>query len=210
MPLCASTRRASSRRRVLAGLTGLVFAASAPGMAWADKIIMVSRERLLRESAAATALREAEDAMTKQLQASVDAAEAQLAAEEAELTKLRAQMAPAEFEERAKDFDRRIRNVRRQTQERAAFLNRGFQEARSTLLAALPELFEKVRLDAKADVVLSADHVLAATQGVDVTDQVLQLMDAEGPRPPAPKIDLASPLLEPAGIATPQGQQTEQ
>lgn len=168
-----------------------------PHAARSDGILMVSRERLLRDSAAASQLREAEEAMTRQLQASVDAAKAQLAAEEAELTELRKELEAEAFEERAQDFDRRIRAVRREAQERAAFLQRGFQEARATLVAALPDLLEQVRINADAEVVLNADNVLAAGPGVDVTVEVLELMDAEGPRPPPPKIDLTLPLLAP-------------
>ena len=196
-----------SARRTCSGLPRrrfvlcLAAAAVAPGVARADNILMVSRERLLRESAAASQLREAEEAMTRQLQASVDAAKAQLAAEEAELTELRQELAAEAFEERAQDFDRRIRAVRREAQERAAFLQRGFQEARATLVAALPELLEQVRQDAGADVILNADSVLAAGGGVDVTDEVLKLMDDQGPRPPSPKIDLTQPLLAQPGLS---------
>ena len=177
-----------------------------PHIAGASDILMVSRERLLRESEAASQLREAEEVMTRQLQASVDAAKAQLAAEEAELTELRQELEAEAFEERAQDFDRRIRAVRREAQERAAFLQRGFQEARATLVAALPELLEQVRRNAKADVILNADNVLAAADGVDVTAEVIALMDAEGPRPPAPKIDLTEPLLAPALPVQPEGE----
>lgn len=185
------------RRHLLRGL--VAGAVAMPGLAWADTILIVSRDRLLRDSASARELREAEETMNRQLQISVDEATAQLAAEEAELTKLRAEIAPAAFDERAADFDRRIRAVRREAQERSAFLQRGFKEARATLVAAIPALLEKVRVEKGADVILNADNVLAAAAGADVTDEVIELMNAEGPRPPSPKIDLASPLMAPPG-----------
>ncbi|MFK7943422.1 MAG: OmpH family outer membrane protein [Paracoccaceae bacterium] len=183
------------RRRLLCLLAAVVLGQH--GEAQANDIVMVSRDRLLRESEAANLLGAAEERMTRQLQASVDEAKAQLAAEEAELTKLRATLEPEAFEVRAKDFDRRIRAVRREAQERAAFLQRGFQEARASIVAALPGILERVRVELGVDVVLNADNVLAAAAGIDVTDQVVALIDAEGPRPPPPKIDLSLPLLAP-------------
>ena len=192
-------RPADTERRALIGMMAAgVLATALPRAAHPnDGIIVVSRERVLREVEIARYLRDAEGRMTRQLQVSVDEAKAQFAIEEEQLSELRAELDTENFAARAQDFDRRIRAVRRETQERATFLQRGFQEARAAIVAALPDLLERVRVEHGARLILNADQVLALGDGVDVTDAVIALMDAEGPRPLPPKIDLSRPLLAP-------------
>lgn len=159
---------------------------------------MVSRERILREAEASRRLHEAEAELTERLQGQIDATKAAVAAEEEELARLRAEMPEAEFEARVTDFDRRVRQARRIAQERAATLQAAFQEARAAILAALPELIERLRIEAGVSIVLDADQVLAMDGAVDLTDRAIALFDAAGPSPPLPQIDLSGPLLPPA------------
>ena len=190
----------TSRRGVLASLGGaLVATLASPVSAEQIKtgIIVVSRERILRESEVAQKLRQAEQALTSQLQASVDAAKASLDAEEIELTRLRAELPAEEFENRAADFDQRIRLVRREAQERAAVLQRVFQDARARLVAALPPVLERLRTEHGAAMVLGADQVLAIGPGIDVTDRAIELFNAEGGRIEIPNLDLSIPLIAP-------------
>ena len=140
-------------------------------------------------------MRQAELALTAQLQSNVDAAKAELDAEEVELTRLRAELAQDEFEARASAFDARIRLVRRETQERAAVLQRAFQDARARLVAALPPVLERLRVEQGAAVVLGADQVLAARPGIDLTDRAIELFNAEGGEIAIPDLNIATPLL---------------
>ena len=170
-------------------------------------IVVVTVERILRESQIGRELRQAEQSLATRLQARVDAAKAALEAEEVELTKLRVDLTGEEFEERATEFDRRIRLVRREAQERANVLQRAFQEARAALVAALPPVLEKLRVESGAAIVVSADQVLAARPGIDLTGRAIELLDAEGAIVTIPEFDLSAPLIPPSDIASPQ--QTE-
>src|SRR5690625_2496082 len=188
-----------SRRRLL--LAGAGFAATlviGATPAFADGgIIILSRERLLREASASRQLAEAEAALTEQLQGQIDTTKEALAEEEEELARLRGRLPEAEFEARTADFDRRVRQARRVAQERAAILQTEFQEARATILGYLPELIERLREETGASLVLDAEQVLARDDSVDVTDRAIALFDSEGPAPEVPEIDLSAPLLEP-------------
>lgn len=159
-------------------------------------IVVVSRERILREAAAARRLREAEEAMTAQLQSQIDDTKVQFAEEEEELTRLRGELPAAEFETRIADFDQRVRLARRVAQERAAILQKGFQDARAAIVAALPSLMERLRLEAGASVILNADQALAAEPSIDLTVRAIALFDADGPSPAIPDVDLSRPLVE--------------
>ena len=192
-----------SRRRFLAcGLAAALFAAGpaaapaqdgAPGV---GRVVVVSRDRILRESAAARRLRDAEAEMTEKLQRQIDGTKADFAAEEAELARLRGELPEAEFESRVAAFDQRVRLARRGAQERAAALQKGFQDARAIIAAALPGLMERLRVESGAAIVLNADQVLALEPAVDLSDRAIALVDAEGPSPPTPRIELDAPLFQ--------------
>ena len=188
-----------ARRRLLAGGLAAALLAGASGAIAQSGIVVISRERLLREAEASRRLREAEAELTERLQGQIDATKAVLATEEEDLARLRSEMPEAEFEARVADFDQRVRQARRIAQERATILQTAFQDARAAILAALPQLIERLRLEVGASVVLDADNVLAADGAIEMTDRAIALFDAEGPSPTLPEIDLSGPLLPPAG-----------
>lgn len=193
-----------ARRHLLrAGLAAALVAALPAAAAGQTGIVVVSRERILREAVAARRLHDAEAELTERLQAEIDETKAGLAAEEEELARLRGELPEAEFEARISNFDQRLRLARRGAQERAAVLQKGFQDARAAIVAALPPLLERLRVEAGAAVVLSADQVLAMEPAIDLTDRAIALFDAEGPAPAPPEIDLSAPLFEPNGAAAP-------
>lgn len=166
-------------------------------------IRMVSRDRLLRDSAVARKLFAAEQRMTDLLQAQVDEAKLALATEEAELAELRSQLPKDAFDQRIKDFDARMRRARLITQERSALLQKGFQDARAQVVAAIPAILEQLRKETGATVILNADQVMAATPELDLTDRAVALLDLHGPEGTIPQIDLTLPVLE---LVTPADQ----
>ena len=190
--------RGPSRRALLAAGLGAAVLFGRP--AWAEPppdVVVVSRERILRESRAARRLRRAEEEMTTRLQGQIDATKVRFADEEEELTRLRSELPAAEFELRVAEFDQRVRLARRVAQERAAALQKAFQDARAAIVAALPALMERLRVEAGARLVVNAEEVLALDPAIDLTDRAIALFDAEGPSPSIPDLDLSRPLTEP-------------
>lgn len=159
-------------------------------------ILLVSRERLLRESAIASRLQEAEQRMTEQLQSQIDLTKEALAEEEAELARLRSELSTEVFQARIENFDERMRMARQLTQERAAALQRGFQEARAQVVAAIPVVMEQLRRETGATVIMNADQAMAADPALDLTDRAVALFNAIGPSTPIPEIDLTLPVTE--------------
>lgn len=187
-------RRAFLRGTLCACATML---APAPGAGQqVPPIRMVSRERLLRESSVARRLLTEEQRMTELLQAQVDEAKLALAGEEAQLAKLRSELSKNEFDLRIKDFDARMRRARLITQERSTILQKGFQDARAEVVAAIPLLMEQLRLESGATLILNADQTLAAAPELDLTDRAIELFDTEGPQVRVPEIDLTLPVTE--------------
>jgi Skp family chaperone for outer membrane proteins len=193
----------SRRSFLVAAAAAVAFGCQAATAQPASDVVVVSRERILREASAARRLRVAEEQTTAQLQGQIDDTKVQFAEEEEELTRLRAELPAAEFEARVADFDQRVRLARRVAQERAAILQKDFQDARAAIVAALPSIMERLRVEAGARVVVNADQVLAADVAIDLTDRAIALFDAEGPSPDIPELDLSRPLFEPQSGAQP-------
>ena len=189
--------RSTLLRIVLPGLVLSALLVSDLSLAQSHDLGFVSRERLLREVEVGQELARAESEQANLLQGLIDQAKAQLAAEEAELATLRPELSQIEFETRTVDFDRRVRLVRRTAQERAARLQRRFQEARAAVVSAMPAILEALRKESGYRIIIDGDQVLAYSPELDLTDRAIELFNSEGPRLAVPRVDLDTPLLAP-------------
>ncbi len=160
-------------------------------------ILMVSRQRLLNDTAHARALLKAEIELTGELQRWVDAVKAELSAEEQELARLRPTLDREVFAARVAAFDRKVRRQRREAQKSAAVLQNAFRAERRKLVEALGPLLEEVREARGASVVLNADQVLASDPAYDITDEVIARFNATVPPPVIPDLDVPGPALAP-------------
>ncbi len=177
------------------------------GRAAADEaaILMVSRKRLLNDTAHARALLKAEIELTAELQLQIDAIKAELNAEEQELARLRPTLDREVFATRVAAFDRKVRRQRRAAQKYAAALQNAFRAERLKLVEALGPLLEEVREVHGASVILNSDQVLASDLALDVTDEVIARFNATVPPPVVPGLDLLGPLLAPTPLPAPRG-----
>ena len=169
-----------------------------PSRAAADQpaILIVSRKRLLNDTAHARALLKAEIELTAEVQRWVDAVKAELTAEEQELARLRPTLDREAFDARVAAFDRKVRRQRREAQQHAATLQNAFRAERLKLVEALGPLLEEVRTAHGASVILNSDQALTSDPALDVTDEVIARFDATVPPPAIP--DLGSLVPAPA------------
>ena len=168
-------------------------------------ILIVSRKRLLNDTAHARALLKAEIELTSELQLQIDAIKAELNAEEQELARLRPTLDREVFAARVAAFDRKVRRQRRAAQKYAAALQNAFRAERLKLVEALGPLLEEVREVHGASVILNSDQVLASDLALDVTDEVIARFNATVPPPVVPGLDLLGPLLAPTPLPAPRG-----
>jgi Skp family chaperone for outer membrane proteins len=167
-------------------------------------ILMVSRKRLLNDTAHARALLKAEIELNAELQRRVDAVKAELTAEEQELTRLRPSLEREEFDARVAEFDRNVRRQRRETQQRAAILQNAFRKERLKLVESLGPILEEVREAHGASVILNADQALSSDPALDVTDEVIVRFEATVAPPLIPDLD----ALPPPDTGSGQGNQS--
>lgn len=149
-------------------------------------ILVVDRERALRDSAAAQALAENERLARLALGEELEALRRALEAEEAEIAELRDSGDKAAFEARVRAFDIRVREARRESQAKGEALQARFVGARRALAASLDPILQAVLQESGAALILEARTVLAAPPGADVTDEVIRRFDAAPPIPLPP------------------------
>ena len=125
----------------------------------------------------------------REIAAENDRLEKQFADEERELTQLRATLPPEEFRTRADAFDTRVVEVRRERANAARELQSRANEERGAFFrAALPVLAAMMR-ERGAVAVLDRNSVFVAAESIDVTEALIQRLDASigtGPTDPVP------------------------
>jgi Skp family chaperone for outer membrane proteins len=169
-------------------------------------ILVVSRKRLLNDTAHARALLEAEIEMTAKLQRRVDAVKAELTAEEQELAILRTTLDREVFDARVAEFDRKVRRQRRETQQRAALLQSSFRVERLKLVEALGPLLEEARVARGASMILNADQALVSDPAIDITAEVIARFNATVEPPTIPDLGAFSPDPDPAPDPVPDSE----
>ncbi len=142
-------------------------------------VLIVNRNAVLENSAAARALQQTEREVLERVSAELARVKEELEAEEKELTALRNTLPPPDFDERARVFDRKVRSVRRADQERRALFQKFAQEARTALASALPRVLEEVRHETGALVLMDAAAVAAVDPALDVTALAIRRYDEE-------------------------------
>ncbi|MEM7523692.1 MAG: OmpH family outer membrane protein [Pseudomonadota bacterium] len=200
MPRRALTfRSALATIAVAAGLSGPLAAQTAGGsqaeaprsgaaQAGGQQILIIDRERVLRESEAALRLAAWERAERLALGAELDALSNELEAEEAEIAALREGSEKDVFEARAEAFHERARLARRESQRKIQALQKRFVSAREDLAAALGPLLLELLVESGAALIVDARHVLVARPGADVTAEMIRRLNAAaGSLPPLPE-----------------------
>ena len=155
----------------------------------ANEVLVVSRARILSETNAAIALRDAERMLRSELRDWLADRKAQLDSNERILTNLRQTLPKEEFDQRTEAFDRQVRSVRRSSQRSEAALQRAFRDARKELLTSLYPILIEILKSRNAKTILDADQILIASPDVDVTDEVIALFNERVAAPTLPPFD---------------------
>jgi len=187
------------KRSISSKLTvGLIGAAAALAVlpAWADpKIAVVNPQRLVEESPQGKAVQESMRAEFAPRQRTLQQQEATLKGKQEKLQKDGATMTD---DQRSRE-DKEIRDGERELQRKQTEANDDFNARRNEELSTLQKsLIEQVRTFAKQqnfDLVM-ADGVIYATGAVDITPQVLAMLQAK-----APKTGSSAPLPMPKPAA---------
>lgn len=151
-------------------------------------ILVVSREKLLNESRAAKSIQAQADALRDELRESLKARQEALRAEELELTELRETLDSANFDARVAAFTEKVRELKRDTNDAGARLQRAVLAARTELQQAARPVLLALMAERRALVMLEKDDVVISVTALDVTQEAIDRLDAS-----APNIDVQLP-----------------
>lgn len=144
-------------------------------------ILIVSMDRILRESNSAVAIQQQADALRSRLRSDLAAREEALRAEELELTKLRETLDPERFSQRVADFKEKVRRLKRETNETGAGLQRAVIEANGALKRALQPILLQLMAERRALVMLDEKDVVISATVLDVTQEAVKRLDEAAP-----------------------------
>ena len=166
------------RARLRAAIAAAVLLAAGSAAAQDASFRILNEERLLRESrfgqAVLADLREAE----RRLEAENERIAQELADEERALTEARADLSPEEFRARADAFDQRVEAIRAERNELSLDLARQSDAAAVRFFdEALPVLLQLMTEEGLI-AILRPDALIVGADWLDITDQVIERLDA--------------------------------
>lgn len=144
-------------------------------------ILVVDMQRVQRDSAAAISVREQSDALRTELEQIIaDRAEA-ISTEEADLAERRGDLTEEEFRERVLAFEERVFANRDFAQRESGKLQTLMAQAGNTLRRRIAPILAEVMRERGAQLMLDTSQVVLSADTLDVTEEVLQRLDAALP-----------------------------
>ncbi|WP_118132449.1 OmpH family outer membrane protein [Oceanicella sp. SM1341] len=180
-PARASERAGPGRRLGAAALLAAFLAAgavAAPAVAQ-DRlpVVIIYQEQLLEKSLAGQEFRRKEEQRTAELVAERKRIDAEFEAEEKRLAALRPAVSREEFSQLAKAFDQKVQAAREAQDQKAAEVAKEFDDNRRAFFEGLQPVLVEVMQTFGAGVMLDGRSVLLADPALDVTGDVISLMD---------------------------------
>lgn len=154
-------------------------------------ILVVSMDRILRDSQAGQSIREQAEELSTALRTELDLRREALREEERDLASLRDGLERATFNQRAEEFEEKVRALRRDEQDDGARLQRALARATSELRRSLQPILVTIMSERRAGVMLDEQHVLFNDKSLDVTEEAIKRLDVA-----APKIDFTLSATE--------------
>lgn len=141
-------------------------------------VIVIDRQHVMQESAAARSVEEQIDGYREVYRHRFAELEEELRSIEAELGELRGTLTPEEFHERQRAFERRIADAQREAQIGRNELDRGYDGAMDKINETLLDLIIGIAQEHGADLVLDQSVAIVSSRSLDFTDLALERLDA--------------------------------
>lgn len=158
-------------------------------------VVVVDMQAVLRDAAAAEALRAIETEERVALRARLDSLTEAFRQEEEAIAEARDTMDTEAFDVRVRDFDQRVRAARQEAQESSVAFQNRFAEAFGALEKEAAPVIARLMRERGATVALDRRTVLVTDDGADVTVEVIRRLDATLPASVAR--DLLPPMPTP-------------
>ena len=138
-------------------------------------------QRIQRDAAAATSVREQSAAMRADLEETIGERARAISVEEAELAELRERMTTAEFRERVREFEKKVFANRDFAQQESAKLQAVLAQASNRLRREIAPILAQLLQEREAKIMLDKSQVILSADTLDVTDEVLRRLNETVP-----------------------------
>ena len=161
-------------------LLGAVTAGQANAAA-IEGVGVVNIQKIMRESKAASSVREQLKNKQKTFQSELDAKEKSLQQEDQELAKQRANLSQEAFNQKVESFRQKAMSARQEIQNKRAQLDKGFSGALSQIQETTLTIIKEVSTEKSLKLVLSSSQVLYSDDAMDITGEVLNRLNSKLP-----------------------------
>ncbi|MFP6747850.1 MAG: OmpH family outer membrane protein [Alphaproteobacteria bacterium] len=166
----------------LAGAAMAAAKGSKPAASIAGPVIAVlDVQQVLRRAAAAKSIRLAMDAKRKAFEAEISTERKIIQAAEQKLRKQSTILSPEAINEKRRELENNISDFRRKAEQRRGTLNRAFTGATRILRNEMAKVLAALMKERKITITLARKAVLVFDQRLNVTDEVLRLLDKSLP-----------------------------
>ncbi|MFW2544471.1 OmpH family outer membrane protein [Primorskyibacter sp. 2E107] len=142
-------------------------------------ILVIELERVFTESAFGKRAVEEIENEGVALAAENRRIETELTEEEQRLTEQRRTLAPEDFRALADAFDKKVQRLRSEQDAKARAISARPEEVRRQMIQIVQPILRQIMQDSRAAVILERRAVIVAVSDVDVTDLVIERMDAQ-------------------------------
>lgn len=144
-------------------------------------IAVVNTQRILAQAKAAVSIRNQIEQMRTQAQAQITRNEEGLRAEEQELARQRSVLAPQAFQDRERAFRTRVGQMQEQVQNLQRDLENAYNNAMVEVRQAMGPIFVEVTRTRGVNLILDNNQVVFGERSLEVTDEIIQRLDAALP-----------------------------
>ena len=141
------------------------------------KIALVDMAYVLRNAAATSTIRELLDAKKEEFSREFQQKELELLETERQLNAKRSSLTQDEFAVAVQDFQNDVAEVQREIQFKRNSLDQAFQQAQVNLRELATEIVTSIAQSEKLDMVLTKEAALIFRQDLNITDEVLAILD---------------------------------
>lgn len=142
---------------------------------------IVNIQKIMRESKAASSVREQLKSKQRAFQAELDTKEKSLQQEDQELAKQRANLSAEAFNQKVEAFRQKAISARQEIQNKRAQLDKGFGGALNRIQENTLNIVKEVANEKGLKLVLSSSQVLYSDNAMDITGDVLSRLNSKLP-----------------------------
>ncbi len=143
----------------------------------AQDVLVLSQERLLRDSKKGKMILAEEESQKEQRVERASILEAELEADERSLAERKSELDPETFEQLAAEFDARVVAIREEDVRAAEVLAAEFEAIRKNFFADVVPIVAQIMTERGASLIFEQRNVLFTGPNVDITDDVIARMD---------------------------------